>query len=102
LQIRIARSLHDLANGQHGETTMRQTCLTGFIFATAMALAAAMPARAQTSAPPSIDLPNPYAPATSFGQLPAGRSWGGTTAVAIDRDGKSVWVFERWGGEGWA
>ena len=78
---------------------MRQTRLTGFIFAAAMALAAAMPARAQTSAPPSIDLPNPYAPATSFGQLPAGRSWGGTTAVAIDRDGKSVWVFERCGGE---
>jgi DNA-binding beta-propeller fold protein YncE len=81
------------------ETTMRQTRLTGFILAAAMAVAAAMPARAQTSAPPSIDLPNPYAPATSFGQLPAGRAWGGTTAVAIDRDGKSIWVFERCGGE---
>ena len=78
---------------------MRQTRLTGFIFAAAMAIAAATPGCAQTSAPPSIDLPNPYAPATSFGQLPAGRAWGGTTAVAIDRDGKSVWVFERCGGE---
>ena len=78
---------------------MRQSRLTGCIFAAAIAVAAALPARAQTSAPPSIDLPNPYAPATSFGQLPAGRTWGGTTAVAVDRDGKSVWVFERCGGE---
>jgi sugar lactone lactonase YvrE len=78
---------------------MRQTRLTGFIFATAIAVTAAMPACAQPSPPPSIDLPNPYAPATMFGQLPAGRSWGGTTAVAVDHDGKSVWVFERCGGE---
>ena len=61
-------------------------------------LAAIAPARAQ-SAPPSIDLPDPYAAATIFGQLPAGRTWGGTTAVAVDRDGKSVWVFERCGAE---
>ena len=60
---------------------------------------AGSPHSAQSSAPPSIDLPNPYAPATSFGQLPAGRTWGGTTAVAVDRDGKSVWVFERCGAE---
>ena len=54
--------------------------------------------RAQGSPQPSIDLPAPYGSATSFGQLPAGRAWGGTTAVAVDRDGKSVWVFERCGG----
>jgi DNA-binding beta-propeller fold protein YncE len=57
------------------------------------------PARAQAAGPPSIDLPDPYSPATSFGQLPAGRTWGGATAVAGDPDGKSVWVFERCGGE---
>ena len=80
---------------------MRHARMTGYLLASAIAIAAAIPdlARAQTGAPPSIDLPNPYAPATSFGQLPAGRSWGGTTAVAVDRDGKSVWVFERCGGE---
>jgi DNA-binding beta-propeller fold protein YncE len=56
-------------------------------------------AHAQNAAPPSIDLPDPYGAATSIGQLPAGRAWGGTTAVAVDRDGKSIWVFERCGGE---
>src|SRR5262249_1220451 len=70
---------------------------------TAMALAAAVAslgiARAQNAAPPSIDLPDPDAAATSIGQPPAGRAWGGTTAVAVDRDGKSIWVFERCGGE---
>jgi DNA-binding beta-propeller fold protein YncE len=55
--------------------------------------------RAQTSGLPSIDLPNPYNEATTFGQLPAGRDWGGTTVVAVDSDGKSVWVFERCGAE---
>ena len=80
---------------------MRYRRLTGFIFAAVLSASsmAAIPARAQTNAPPSIDLPDPYAAATSFGQLPAGRAWGGTTAVAVDRDGKSVWVFERCGGE---
>ena len=70
------------------------------IVAVVMAVAAAAPraVRAQGSPQPSIDLPAPYAPVTSFGQLPAGRSWGGTTAVAVDRDGTSVWVFERCGG----
>jgi DNA-binding beta-propeller fold protein YncE len=80
---------------------MRQLQWPGFILAAAIALATAAPApaHAQADAPPSIDLPNPYAPATSFGQLPAGRIWGGTTAVAVDHDGRSVWVFERCGAE---
>ena len=70
------------------------------ILAVVMAVAAAPPraVRAQGKPQPSIDLPDPYGSATSFGQLPAGRAWGGTTAVAVDRDGKSVWVFERCGG----
>jgi DNA-binding beta-propeller fold protein YncE len=54
---------------------------------------------AQSGGPPSIDLLNPFAPAVSFGQLPPGRAWGGTTAVTVGADGKSVWVFERCGGE---
>ena len=43
------------------------------------------------------DLPNPYKVET-FGQLPAGRKIGATYGIDIDRDGKSVWVFERCGG----
>jgi DNA-binding beta-propeller fold protein YncE len=97
----VSRATHELVSGQLEGTSMRHTKLTGFIFAAALACGgmAYTPTRAQTTAPPSIDLPDPYAAATTFGQLPAGRAWGGTTAVAVDRDGKSVWVFERCGGE---
>jgi sugar lactone lactonase YvrE len=45
----------------------------------------------------SNDFPNPYK-IENFGQLPAGRKLGATSAIDIDRDGKSVWVFERCGG----
>ena len=83
---------------------MRHGKLIGFIFAAAISVAGAASARAQGNAPPSvnlprIDLPDPYGAATQFGQLPAGRDWGATTTVAIDHDGRSVWVFERCGGE---
>jgi DNA-binding beta-propeller fold protein YncE len=90
----------------NGGMSMRIIKRTWFILAAAIAVAGATaaPSRAQgnaapSNAPPSIDLPDPYAAATSFGQMPAGRTWGATTTVAIDRDGKSVWVFERCGGE---
>lgn len=53
---------------------------------------------AETAAMPSIDLPNPYAAGVKFGQLPDGRPWGGVIAVTPDRDGKSIWAFERCGG----
>jgi DNA-binding beta-propeller fold protein YncE len=56
-------------------------------------------ANAQGTAQPSIDAPNPFGPPVSFGQLPAGRNWGGTTAVAVDPAGKNIWVFERCGAE---
>ena len=45
----------------------------------------------------SNDFPNPYK-IENFGQLPAGRKIGATYGIDIDRDGKSVWVFERCGG----
>jgi len=51
---------------------------------------------AQTSAPTN-SLPNPYRSIENWGPLPEGRAWGSTSAVAIDPDGKSVWVGERCG-----
>jgi DNA-binding beta-propeller fold protein YncE len=45
---------------------------------------------------PTNSLPNPYASA-QFGKMPEGRIWGSTAGIAVDRDGKSVWVFERCG-----
>ena len=67
-----------------------------------LVLAAAHPAAslsAQSSAtmPAVNDLPNPYRTVTDWAKLPAGRTWGSTSAVAIDKDGKSIWVAERCG-----
>src|SRR5262244_3333414 len=41
------------------------------------------------------DAPNPYRFDYGWAKLPDGRKWGAAVGVAIDRDGKSVWVFDR-------
>lgn len=51
----------------------------------------------QSTAKPNNDLPNPYATVEGWAKMPEGRTWGSTSAVAIDRDGTSIWVFERCG-----
>jgi sugar lactone lactonase YvrE len=48
---------------------------------------------------PAADPPNPYETIDNWGSLPGGRTWGGASAVDIDRDGRSVWVAERCGGQ---
>lgn len=45
------------------------------------------------------DLPNPYRPGVSWGQLPAGRRWGSTASVSISPDG-TIWVTDRCGNFG--
>jgi hypothetical protein len=42
--------------------------------------------------------PNPYQMEENWAQAPAGRKWGAAIAVEADKDGKSVWVFDRCGG----
>jgi DNA-binding beta-propeller fold protein YncE len=49
---------------------------------------------AQGSADPNA-APNPYREDVSWAKLPAGRKWGAAIGVDIDRDGKSIWVFDR-------
>src|SRR5216683_3012406 len=41
------------------------------------------------------DAPNPYKFDYGWAKLPDGRKWGAAVGVDIDRDGKSVWVFDR-------
>ncbi|MDQ3418304.1 MAG: peptidyl-alpha-hydroxyglycine alpha-amidating lyase family protein [Acidobacteriota bacterium] len=41
--------------------------------------------------------PNPYRTIEGWARMPEGRPWGATSAVDIDKDGKSVWVAERCG-----
>ena len=45
------------------------------------------------------DLPNPYAPGVSWGQLPGGRKWGSTAGVATAPDG-TIWAIDRCGVSG--
>jgi sugar lactone lactonase YvrE len=52
-----------------------------------------------TFARPVSELPNPFATMQRpWGEIPAGREWGQVGAVAVDLDGRHVWVAERCGG----
>jgi DNA-binding beta-propeller fold protein YncE len=70
--------------------------LTAAAFAT-LALSSSMSV-AQTDADPNV-APNPYRVEEDWAKLPKGRPWGEAIGVDIDRDGKSVWVFDRCGGK---
>ena len=58
-----------------------------------LALMAFVQVGAQSTPPP----PNPYQTIANYFRLPDGRTWGATSAVEIDKDGRSVWVAERCG-----
>ncbi|HKE86730.1 MAG TPA: peptidyl-alpha-hydroxyglycine alpha-amidating lyase family protein [Vicinamibacterales bacterium] len=64
---------------------------------TIAALSLATVAFAQGSPAPVNDPPNPYQAIAGFFKMPAGRTWGSTSAVEIDKDGRSIWVAERCG-----
>lgn len=61
-----------------------------------LAMATARP-DAQSAPNASNDLPNAYRTIEGWAKLPAGRTWGSTSSVDIDKDGVSVWVGERCG-----
>jgi len=52
---------------------------------------------AQAKIEPTNSAPNPYQTVEGWAKMPEGRTWGATSAVEIDRDGKSIWVAERCG-----
>jgi outer membrane protein assembly factor BamB len=64
-----------------------------YAFAAALLVA---PLAAQ-DAQPTNDAPDPYTTVKDYFKLPEGRTWGSTSAVDIDKDGKSIWVAERCG-----
>jgi len=51
----------------------------------------------QAADQPTNDLPNPYQTISGWAKLPEGRPWGSTSAVDVDKDGRSIWVGERCG-----
>jgi DNA-binding beta-propeller fold protein YncE len=63
------------------------------IITTAVFLVAALAFQGQ----PTNDLPNPYETIEHVFKMPEGRTWGATSAVEVDRDGRSIWVGERCG-----
>src|SRR5260370_27160093 len=44
-------------------------------------------------------LPNPYARNETFFKIPLDRVLGSSSAIATDKDGKSIWVAERCGAQ---
>src|SRR5436190_4092677 len=65
--------------------------------ATAVAFMSGHKTSAQAMVSPTNDAPNPYQRVEGWAKLPEGRTWGATSAVDVDKDGKSIWVAERCG-----
>jgi sugar lactone lactonase YvrE len=60
-------------------------------------LLVALGALAQSPTAPTNDAPNPYKTVEGWAKMPAGRTWGSTSAVDVAPDGRSIWVAERCG-----
>ena len=73
--------------------------LRSYFSLAALGALAAWPAAAlsQVAVEPTNDRPNPYQTVEGWAKMPEGRAWGSTSAVAIDKDGVSIWVAERCG-----
>jgi sugar lactone lactonase YvrE len=69
--------------------------LFGIVIAAGIA-ATALPAVAQTPDPNSA--PNPYRLDEGWAKQPMGRGFGSTIGLNVDRDGKSMWIYDRCGG----
>jgi streptogramin lyase len=62
-----------------------------------VAIVAGEMALAQTGVQPTNDLPNPYRTIEQHFKMPEGRTWGSTSAIEIDKDGRGIWIAERCG-----
>jgi len=77
---------------------MRVNVRTGVVAGVCVAAAMAgvrMLAQGGAAMPPVNQAPNPYQTIENHFKLPVGRAWGSTSAVDIDKDGKTIWVAER-------
>ena len=71
--------------------------LKTLIAATTIVLVSVGAAHGQLVTMPTNEHPNPYETINDHFKLPAGRTWGSTSAVEIAPDGESIWVAERCG-----
>jgi sugar lactone lactonase YvrE len=74
----------------------RLNLMCGVAVVAAIMLSAA-PSRAQTADPNSA--PNTYRPDEGWAKQPMGRGFGSTIGLQVDRDGKSMWIYDRCGGD---
>jgi sugar lactone lactonase YvrE len=56
------------------------------------------PVSAQTNPDPN-SAPNPYRLDEGWAKQPMGRGFGSTIGLNVDRDGKSMWIYDRCGGD---
>src|SRR5262245_41604893 len=52
----------------------------------------------QPALKPSDSLPSSFRTVENYFKLPAGRAWGAISAIEVDKDGQSIWIAERCGG----
>ena len=74
----------------------RVKLLCGIAVVAAITVSAA-PALAQTNPDPN-SAPNPYRLDEGWAKQPMGRGFGSTIGLNVDRDGKSMWIYDRCGG----
>jgi hypothetical protein len=87
------------AGRMRGEDQMRDHARAMLWFAAAgvAVLAGVFASGGRVQADDPNSAPNPYHVVEHWAKLPEGRVWGQAIGVDIDRDGTSVWVFDRCG-----
>jgi sugar lactone lactonase YvrE len=76
---------------------MRSSRAAGAVASAFVACLSMVALSGQSAVAPTNDLPNPYQTIENYFKLPAGRTWGSTSAIDVDKDGTSIWVAERCG-----
>ena len=74
----------------------RMIALSGAALAAALAFVAET-GISRAAMPDPNSAPNPYKVEENWAKLPPGRKWGMTIGVSADRDGKTLWTFDRCG-----
>jgi sugar lactone lactonase YvrE len=78
-------------------TAYRMMLAVATLFVGAISVVAAISAGEDNPAPVN-NLPNPYHLVPGWAKIPAGRIIGSSASIYADRDGKSIWVVDRCGG----
>jgi len=76
---------------------LRTSRLRGVLIPAIVAAVTLSAGAAYVHAQAPLSQPNPYQTIENYFKLPEGRTIGSTAAIDVDRDGSSIWVFERCG-----